>query len=61
MEKIILAELGLKFENLYDLESYFQQHYEKYSKENLVKIISEIILYVNGDQKRRDYYGDKKV
>lgn len=49
MYDIILDEFGLKFETLYDLENYIQEHYENYTKEQLVKIISEIVLFASGD------------
>ena len=49
MFDIVLNDFGLEFETLYDLESYLQEHYENFTKEELVKILSEIVLIVNGN------------
>ena len=50
MSKIDLRdELGIEFDNLYDLECYFQKHYEEFTKEQLMRVISEIVIYSYGD------------
>lgn len=47
---IRLPALKKKFDDLLDLDEYMQEHYDKYSKEDLCYIISEICVQVTDQQ-----------
>jgi len=49
MEINLKDRFGLCFEDLVDLMYYFQEHYEDYTKEDLMFIISTIVQYELGD------------
>ena len=42
-------ELGLYFDDLTDLMFYFQEHYDSFTKEQLMFVISTIVQYELGD------------
>lgn len=47
---IRLPKLKLEFEDLLDLDEYMQDNYDKYSKEDLCYIISEICTQVTDNE-----------